>query len=109
MTDADDLERGYRGWRRWYPKAFRREHEDEILAVLLAGAKEGQRRPELMECLDLLRSALWLRLCPGVSRPDRAVVTVVRLLYLGAVVELAAAITIVATIGDVRSAYTQGN
>jgi hypothetical protein len=109
MTDADDLERGYRGWLRWYPTTFRREHEEEILAVLLAGAKEGQRRPELMECLDLLRSALWLRLCPGVSRSDRAVVTVVRLLYLGAVVELAAAITIVATIGDVRSAYTQGN
>jgi hypothetical protein len=28
-----------------YPRAFRREHEVEMLAVLMAGAKEGQRRP----------------------------------------------------------------
>jgi len=54
MTDAADLERGYRRWLRWYPKSFRRVHEAEILAVLMAGAREDQRQPELIECLDLM-------------------------------------------------------
>ena len=109
MTDVADLERGYLRWLRWYPKEFRREHEAEILGVLMACAREGQRRPELMECLDLTRSALWLRLRPRVPRSDRSVVNAVKLMYLGAVVELAAAITIVATIGDVRSNVVERN
>jgi hypothetical protein len=103
LTDSADLERGYRRWLRWYPKAFRREHEAEILAVLVAGARAGQRHAEPMECLDLLRSALWMRLRPRVPRSDRAVFAAVRLMYVGAVVEFAAAITILVTIGDVRS------
>jgi hypothetical protein len=103
MTDAADLERGYRRWLRWYPKAFRREHEAEILGVLLAGAREGQRRPAPVECLDLVRSALCMRLRPRVPRSDVAALAAVRLMYLGAVVELAAVIIILATIGDVRS------
>ncbi len=37
MTDATALERGYRRWLRWYPKTFRREHETEVLTVLMAG------------------------------------------------------------------------
>jgi hypothetical protein len=56
-----------------------------------------------MECLDLLRSALWMRLRPRVPRSNRAAFAAVRLMCVGAVVELAAAITILATIGDVRS------
>jgi hypothetical protein len=103
MTATADLERGYRRWLRWYPKSFRREHEAEILAVLLAGARAGQRQPEPMECLDLLRSAVGMRLRPRVPRSNRAVLAAVKLMYLGAVVELAAAITILVTIGDVRS------
>ncbi len=102
MTAAD-LERAYRRWLRWYPMSFRREYEAEMLGVLLAGARAGQRQLELLECLDLLRGALWMRLRPRVPRSDRSVVTAVKLMYLGAVVELAAALTIVATIGDVRS------
>ena len=109
MTDAADLERGYRRWLRWYPKSFRQEHEAEILEVLMAGAREGQRQPELMECLDLLRSALWMRLRPSVPRSHRSVFRAVKLLYVGAVVELAAAITMVATLGDVRSAVVTSN
>jgi hypothetical protein len=93
----------YRRWLRWYPKSFRREHEAEILAVLLAGARAGQRQPEPMECLDLLRSALWMRLRPRVPRSNRPVFAAIKLMYLGAVVELAAGITILVTIGDVRS------
>jgi hypothetical protein len=109
MTETADLERGYRRWLRWYPKSFRREHEAEILAVLLAGASESQRRPEPMECLDLLRSALWMRLRPSVPRSNRSVFTAVKLMYVGAVVELATAITILLTIGDVRSNVVQRN
>jgi hypothetical protein len=109
VTDAADLERGYRRWLRWYPKAFRREHEAEILAVLLAGARAGQRQPAPMECLDLLRSALWMRLCPRVPRSNRAVFAAIKLMYLGGVVELATAITILATIGDVRSNVVKRN
>jgi hypothetical protein len=103
VSDTADLERGYRRWLRCYPRSFRREHEAEILAVLMAGAREGQRRPEPMECLDLLRSALCVRLRPRVPRSNRSVLGAVRLMYLGAVVELAALVTILATIGEVRS------
>jgi hypothetical protein len=103
MTDAADLEGGYRRWLRWYPKTFRREHEAEILGVLMAGAREGQRRPEPMECLDLIGSSLRMRLRTRVPRSRRSVFTAVRLMYVGAVVQLATAITIAATIGDVKS------
>jgi hypothetical protein len=109
MTDAADLERGYRRWLRWYPKSFRREHEAEVLEVLMAGARAGQRQPELMECLDLLRSALWMRLRPSVPRSNRSVFNAVKLLYCGAVVELATAITVVGTLGDVRSTVLKTN
>ncbi len=109
MTDAADLERGYRRWLRWYPKSFRREHEAEILEVLMAGAREGQRQPKMMDCLDLMRSALWMRLRPSVPRSDRSVFNAVKLMYFGAVVELAAAITIAGTIGDVRSSVLKRN
>lgn len=109
MTDAADLERGYRRWLRWYPTSFRREHEAEILEVLMAGAREGQRQPEVMECLDLMRSALWMRLRPSAPGSNRSVFNAVKLLYFGAVVELAAAITIVTTIDDVRSSVAMRN
>jgi hypothetical protein len=42
MTGSSPLERGYRRVLACYPKAFRRESEEEILAVLLATAQEGQ-------------------------------------------------------------------
>jgi hypothetical protein len=109
MTDTADLERDYRRWLRWYPRSFRREHEAEILGVLLAGARTGQRQPAPMECLDLLRSALWMRLRPRVPRSDRAAWAAVKLMCVGAVVELAAAITILVTIGDVRSNVVRRN
>jgi hypothetical protein len=109
MTDTADLERGYRRWLRWYPKNFRREHEAEILGVLMAGAREGQCRPERMECLDLMRGALCMRLRPRVPRSDRAAFNAVKLMYVGTVVELAAAIIILTTIGDVRSSVVQRN
>lgn len=109
MNDMADLERGYRRWLRWYPRSFRREHEAEILAVLMAGAGEGQRRPEPIECLDLVRSALWMRLRPTVPRSNRSVFRAIRLMYVGAALELAAAITLVATIGDVELNVVERN
>jgi hypothetical protein len=109
MTDAAELERGYRRWLRWYPKAFRREHEAEILAVLMAGAQEGQRRPEPVECLDLISSALSMHLRPRVPRSDRSVFNAIKLMYLGAVIELATAIVILTTIGEVKSDVVNRN
>jgi hypothetical protein len=109
MTATAGLERGYRRWLRWYPKTFRREHEAEVLGVLLAGAREGQRRPDPVECLDLLRGALSMRLRPRAPRTERTAVTAVRLMYLGAVVELAAAVTILATVGNVRASMVHRN
>jgi hypothetical protein len=109
MTDAAELERGYRRWLRWYPKTFRREHEAEILAVLMAGAREGQRRPEPVECLDLMSSALSMHLHPRVPRSDRSTLNAVKLMYVGAVLELATAVIILATAADVKSNVLRSN
>jgi len=68
MTDQANLERAYRRLLAWYPREFRQEHEQEILAVLMASAPDGQRRPGLVESADLIRSGLWMRLCPSVPR-----------------------------------------
>ena len=66
MSDSAHLERRYRRLLACYPHAFRHEHEQEILAVLMAGADEGQQRPRLGEAANLMRHALWMRL--GLSR-----------------------------------------
>jgi hypothetical protein len=108
MTGQAGLERGYRRLLACYPRSFRRESEQEILAVLIATAREGQQRPGLAESADLIRGALRMRLRPRVPRP-RAVLGAVRLMYAGAVLEVAAVITIVATAGSVRSAVLQRN
>jgi hypothetical protein len=58
------LEQGYRRLLTWYPPWFRSQQGEEMLAVLMAGARPGQRRPGLMESIDVLRSALRMRLRP---------------------------------------------
>jgi hypothetical protein len=58
MTDQEHLERGYRRLLAWYPRAFRQQNGQEILAVLLACARDGQRRPGLAQAADLIRSGL---------------------------------------------------
>ena len=60
MTDAADLERRYRRLLRCFPTRYRREHEQEILSVLMAGAAEGQRRPGLADSADLVMSAIFI-------------------------------------------------
>jgi len=62
MNDASDLERRYRRLLACYPAAFRREHDREMLSVLMAGAEQGQRRPRPAEVADLLRGAISMRL-----------------------------------------------
>ena len=89
-----------------YPKAFRCTNGDEILAVLMATAAEGQRRAGLAESADLIRGALRMHL--GMSRSPRPVLNAVRLMCLGAVLELAVLVTVVVTLGSVRSAVVQG-
>jgi hypothetical protein len=61
MTDATDLERRYRRRLAFYPKAFRRAREQEILSVLMAGAEDGQRHPRLAESFDLVTNAILMR------------------------------------------------
>jgi hypothetical protein len=102
MTGSSQLERGYRRVRACYTKVFRRESEEEILAVLLATAAEGQRRVGLAEAADLIMGAL--RMHFGLSRSPRPVRNAVRLMCLGAVLTLAGVVTVLVTLGGVRSA-----
>lgn len=62
MTELVGLEQRYRQLLAWYPPAFRHEQGDEMLGVLMAGARPGQRRPGLGESADLIKSAVILRL-----------------------------------------------
>jgi uncharacterized membrane protein YuzA (DUF378 family) len=102
MTDQEHLERAYRRLLAWYPRKFRHENEQEILAVLIAGAPHGQRRPGLAEAADLIRSGLWLRLWPSVPRSARAVRAAVKLMYAGAAVSTVNLVILLALIGDTR-------
>ncbi len=70
MTESAALERRYRRLLAWYPRESRREQEDEMVAVLMAGARKGQRRPGLRETADVIRSALGMRLLRAL-RPGR--------------------------------------
>jgi hypothetical protein len=62
MMSTSRLERRYRRLLAFYPKAFRRDHEQELLAVLMAAAAEGQTRPRLAESVDLIKNAIVMRL-----------------------------------------------
>jgi hypothetical protein len=98
------LERRYRRLLACYPRFFRHDSEDEILAVLLACARAGQRWPRLAECADLLGSAVRMRLGPGRSSPPRAVTSAVRLMRAGAATEIAGLVIALATASSVQSA-----
>lgn len=72
MTDSPDLERGYRRLLACYPRAFRRDHAEEVLAVLMASAPDGQKRPRVAESADVFWSALKMRLRgPGPASENR--------------------------------------
>lgn len=86
MTDHIALERRYRRLLSWYPREFRRDHEEEIISVLMSCAREGQRRPDLASSVDLIRSGLLMRLRPRLPRSTPAMRTAVGLMYAGAAV-----------------------
>lgn len=98
MSESADLERRYRLLLACYPRAFRREHEQEVLTVLMAGAGEGQRRPHLGEVADLIRSAVWMRLRAPRSQPT--VFWAVMLMYLCAALKLLGAPSLPKTHGS---------
>ncbi|MEU8113579.1 hypothetical protein [Micromonospora sp. NPDC048947] len=52
------LEHGYRWLLACYPRAYRRQYEDELIGVLLDDASPGQRRPAARDVLALLGGAL---------------------------------------------------
>jgi hypothetical protein len=103
MTDQASLERGYRRLLACYPRASRRQNGQEILAVLMACAPDGQRRPGLAESADLISSGLRMRLHPSVPRSARTVRAAVRLMYAGAAVSTANLIILLAYIGDIKA------
>lgn len=96
------LERAYRRLVLCYPRSFRRENTEEIIAVLLATAREDQRRPSLAEAADLLRGAARMRL--GLSSCPRTVLHAVRLMYLGALAEVITLVTLLLSVGHIQSA-----
>ena len=102
----NQLERRYRRLLACYPRAFRRENSDEILAVLLACAEDGRQRPGLAASADLIKGALRMRLRMA-GRPPRTVRAAIRLMCAGAAAELAVLITTIATAGSVRSAVAR--
>lgn len=56
------LERRYEHLLALFPAAHRHEYEDEMIGVLMAGAKPHQRFPGLRETANLVRCAAWMRL-----------------------------------------------
>jgi hypothetical protein len=58
MTDHSSLERRYRRWLALYPKSFRAEREDEMVAVLIQGADPDQTRPRAREAANLVTHGL---------------------------------------------------
>jgi hypothetical protein len=62
MSASTHLERRYRRLLAFYPAPFRREHEEEILSVLMDGTAKGQQRPGLAESVNLLTHAISMRL-----------------------------------------------
>jgi hypothetical protein len=103
MSELPRLERRYRRLLACYPGAFRRENEEEILAVLLACAQDGQQRPSLAASADLVKGAIRMRLRMA-GRPPRTVRAAIRLMCAAAAAELAVLITVIVTAGSVRSA-----
>jgi hypothetical protein len=103
MTDQEHLERAYRRLLAWYPRDFRRENEQEILAVLMAEVPPGQRRPGLAESADLIRSGLWMRMRPSVPRSARTVRAAVKLIYAGAAASTVNLVILLALIADVKA------
>ena len=70
MSAAAVLEGRYRRLLRMYPAEHRRKHQDEMLGVLMTGARAGQHRPGPADTANLIWGALLIRLRP--ARPGTA-------------------------------------
>jgi hypothetical protein len=82
-------------------------HEDEMIVVLMTGAPAGRHRPEPRDSFNLAANALFVRLRPRAPRSVPTVFWAVRLMALGALLELAALATVVATRGDLSAAIAR--
>ena len=65
MNASGPLEGRYRRLLAIYPAGHRRQHQDEMLGVLMTGARAGQQRPGLADTADLIWGALLIRLRPA--------------------------------------------
>jgi hypothetical protein len=63
--DRGGLECSYRWLLAAYPAAYRRVHQEEMLAVLMTAAPHGSRRPGIGEAADLIWGALRVRCQPS--------------------------------------------
>ena len=108
MNEEAQLERGYRRLLACYPSTFRRAHEEELLAVLLESAREGQRHPGVADAANLLCHALRLRIAPPRRRSTHGVPWAVRLMLLTAFLNLVAFAVVVSTEDAVSAAAFRG-
>jgi hypothetical protein len=69
VSQQAELARRYRQRLALYPRAYRRDHEEEMLAVLLEGARPGQEFPRIAESADLIWGALRMRMRLGCPYP----------------------------------------
>ena len=65
MNESRTLERRYRRLLALYPSRFRQQREDEMVSVLMSGARDGQRWPRPGEITNLMRHAAPSRLRHG--------------------------------------------
>jgi hypothetical protein len=107
MKARPQLEQRYRRLLACYPRAFRAGHEEEMLVVLMASAPIGRRRPGVADSANLISHALLMRLGPRAPRSVPTVFWAVRLMALGAVLELVALATVAATQGALSRAITR--
>lgn len=73
MSDSMSLERRYRRLLTCFPAQHRHAYGEEVIGVLLASSRPGQRRPGLVETLDMFGGAARIRLrarLTGSAGPD---------------------------------------
>ncbi|MBV9818749.1 MAG: hypothetical protein JOZ07_10415 [Solirubrobacterales bacterium] len=107
MSDRSLLERRYRRLLACYPRSFRVEHEDEMVSVLLACARNGRGRPGLAESVNLIVNALRIRLRPHAPRSQPAAFWGVRMMVLAAALELGAGATVLFSRGALHRAIAR--
>ncbi len=109
MRDQSLLERRYRRLLGLYPRAFRQEHGDEMLVVLLACARDGRRGSALADTANLLGNAAWMRIRLLAPRSVPSVFWGVRAMLVAAFLELVCMGTVIATQGSVRTAVASSH